>query len=423
MEHGRVFSTSDLLPPRFERRTHFLDRIPLSPFDYAFGQEGRGRLFNGLVAEPGRIGIDLSVRPDPDGPVLVAAGADLDRKNPSVHAPFLRLGYENAHPALGERPLYYRGLVQLGADKGSTRAAVVGFDRDSGVGGYASATVEGANEQAGTAPGLGVSSADVGARWLSPSRTFSIGANASPLAPHSARVWAMGTIGAGGSVVAGVQATTDAGRWQPGSAASAAPASLVDLDVAVSVARVPTYDVSIALEGTRGEVVGAYMHHLTTRRSVLNPLADANVVGIWNYVDLGVEVRQQLRSPFATTAALGAAWQLNKNLMVKARAGSEGAAATVALKAWWEPAMTVSLTGAYSASRGEVAIGFRIGVESGLRLPDYDKADEGRQGAAQNVPMLAQPQLSERTRRGVDSEPFARAHPFSRRDGSSTRLL
>jgi hypothetical protein len=117
---------------------------------------------------------------------------------------------------------------------------------------------------------------------------------------------------------------------------------------------------------------------------------------------------------------------LNKNVLLKARAGSDGASATVALKAWWEPAMTVSLTGAYSASRREGAVGIRIGLESGLPPPDYEKADEGRQGAAQNVPLLAQPQLSERTQRGVDSEPFARPHPTRvRRDaiGGDGRLL
>ena len=407
---------ADLLPPKFERQQELLDRLSRSPFDYSFGKKDRDVLFNSLVAQPRTVGVSLHVKPDPDGPVFVKAAAEFDAGRSSLFSPHIQLGYESPRVAGGERPMLYLGKVQLGADNSSTFASAIALERESGVCGFISASgnaIVGGGSPSLQTHQLVASDIDVGMRWMPPERPFSVGFHASPISPHPLKFWAVGAFGQGGAVRAGVQARTDAARWRvpeiacDPSAIALAPIPRFDIDAAISVSQPRAFDVSLALDGARGEVVAGYLHHLSVRRRVLNPLAEANVVGIWNYIDLGVELRRQLRPPFANTATLGAGWQVNKNIMVKGRIGSSGAAATVALKTWWDPAVTLSVSTAYDASRRESMVGLRIGVESGLGKADYTKAKEGVH-VVQNVPLLAQPQLSESSQRKVDMEPYDR---------------
>lgn len=318
-----------------------------------------------------------------------------------------------------DRPLFACGKVHLSADGGATRASVVALDAESGFSAYAVASgvalgraLSGGSSAGAVNSMLTPSDIDLGLSWQPPYHVFSAGLHVSPVAPHPAKVWAIGAIGTGGAVI-GAQLNSDSTRWaasalpRQGDNSSLASTPRFDADLALSFSPVPTYDISLAVDGARCEAVAAYTHHLTVRRRVFNPVAEANVVGIWNYVDLGVEFRRQLRPPFATTAKLGAAWQANKNMLAKACMGSGGASATLAFKSWWDPEVTVSVTGTLDAKNREGSVGVRIGIDSGLGSPEFDKSKEGRQGAAQNIPLLAQPQLSERTRRGVDPEPFA----------------
>jgi len=97
-------------------------------------------------------------------------------------------------------------------------------------------------------------------------------------------------------------------------------------------------------------------------RQVVNPMEAKHIVGITNYVDVGVQVSiptvaetgaeelsaQMTPNTEAKTAAaqapdsistpgtlnIAAAWQVNKNWMVKARVGTESAAAAVCFKTW-----------------------------------------------------------------------------------------
>lgn len=129
-----------------------------------------------------------------------------------------------------------------------------------------------------------------------------------------------------------------------------------------------------ALELREGSSLALSLYqHLVLQRGVKNPFEDGNVLGIVNYLDLGLTVAAPLSSsssppsassspdkPRPTSAsisshaladdptasaqawALGAAWQANKNIKVKATAGPEAAALAAVFKGWTNPAVTVA---------------------------------------------------------------------------------
>jgi hypothetical protein len=202
----------------------------------------------------------------------------------------------------------------------------------------------------------------------------------------------------------------------------------VDVDAAVSLSQAPTFELSLALDGARREVVVGYVHSMTLRRRVASPLAPRHVRGIYNYVDVGFELRRALAPPFPSAIALGAAWQLNRNVLLKARLGTRDAAATLALRSWWDPAATLCITAAVdrlAPGGGAPALGCSLTVEQGGRV-EYRKARAGAQAAAPDLALRAQPQLNARVAARVDAEPFAPPPPppLPRRDGgASSRLL
>lgn len=51
---------------------------------------------------------------------------------------------------------------------------------------------------------------------------------------------------------------------------------------------------------------------MTLRRPVFNLFEEYNVKGIYNYVDVGFELRRRVRAPFESKVVMGASWQLNK---------------------------------------------------------------------------------------------------------------
>jgi hypothetical protein len=212
----------------------------------------------------------------------------------------------------------------------------------------------------------------------------------------------------------GLQVSTAGGLWDDWRALAASPLSpaaaaaareRIALDAAVSVSQPRLYELSLALDGRRRELVAGYVHNLTVRRSVYNLLEAANVKGIFNYVSFAFEFRRALDAPYASALALGAAWQLNKNLLLKARAGTREASATLALKTWWDPALTFCATATGDRVRRGVTLGFHVGIEKGGAL-DYQKAVEGYQDVAPHLRVRASQHLAHRMSRGVDPQPF-----------------
>jgi hypothetical protein len=264
---------------------------------------------------------------------------------------------------------------------------------------------------------------EVGMRYINAEQGFSIGghlgippgiaksaatftsfsSSSSPSIPL--KVWGVGGtsgLGSGGTITAGLQLATDSARLM-GSTGSGS--SRYDLDAAVSLSQPPLYEVSLALDSVRREVVAGYTHSLTVRRKVYNPLEPAHVRGIYQYVDLGFEVRRKLEPPFSSTLALAASLQLNRSALLKARVGSRDASASLALKTWTDPSVTLCVTGVWDRAHNDTGIGVFLSMERGGAL-QYQKAVLGAQTAAPSQRLQAAPHLNASRTRSVDMKPF-----------------
>jgi hypothetical protein len=87
-------------------------------------------------------------------------------------------------------------------------------------------------------------------------------------------------------------------------------------------------------------------------------------VGITNYLDIGFRMASDLAGGRGSSMQLGGAWQANKNVLVKARVGLEGAALTAVLKSWWQPSFTLAGAAAYDWAGGGLRIGVTAAVET-----------------------------------------------------------
>lgn len=171
---------------------------------------------------------------------------------------------------------------------------------------------------------------------LRPSRSLSVPLSicrsvflfcSSQLPPFPTKVWWVGQ--AGRSLRLGAQLASDAA----GMRALAHRADKVaqwnqhesvrpfDFSVVGSFVEDPLYEMSLRYDSESHSLTGSYVHQLTMRRRVLNVFEEANVKGIYNYVDLGLQYSQPLPradaggadvETAAPSIAVGASWQPNK---------------------------------------------------------------------------------------------------------------
>ena len=449
---GSVLSSSvapppdvDLLPPRFERRPRVIERLAVTPIDTLFGATRRAELLQQYIVPAGEAHLRARLHPDYQERTMleVTAGG-----NP------LTGEHANAAVTVGARNSELESIltaanVTLGT-RGAATAVFSAFDTESGVGGFAHIPVElGSLPDAAAAPATTAAPPpipppllpELGVRYVS--TDLSAGVSASPFAPYPAKVWAVGAYSADGSreVTAGVQLSGALlPAFRKAAAATAAPppaeqpregggdatfpgdvfsggggsgvrssggslGGLADVRAAVSVAQPPSFEISLALDGCRRELVAGYIQSMTLRRTVRNPLESTHVKGIWNYVDVGLELRRSLVAPFASSLAVGAAWQANKNVLLKVRGGPEReVAGTLALRSWWDPSVTLALTGTVGPGLG-VGLGAWCSIEKGGEL-QYRKAVAGTQAVGRNLNMRAQPHV------GAAADPTGRLDPL-----------
>jgi hypothetical protein len=506
-------SPADLIRPSPTSPTFPSRRLPVSPFEYMFGVEKRDALFSNYFAGADGATLRAALRPDYEEKAVVALQTDVSAKTAGENFA-VTVGYTETD-GLNGRPsgsasitgsLAWQGQVRMGSD-GSVRAVASGFDKDSGVGGYAllpaeffwerklvkngvitdrygspvigygvggvpvrythavagrttSSSSSSSSSSPSTSPGsaaavpvpvsphaitataagamnasggrAGASSPVVpefGLRYLDSQGRFSagghagvagivpsaLGAPADPFFPLKA--WAVtGFANSSSTVTAGVQVSSDTrrlagagstfGAGGGGSRAADDSRKLVDVDAAVSLSQPPLYELSVAFDSARQEVVAGYTHSLTVRRSVYNPLEASHVRGIFSYLDLGMEVRRQIQPPFAASLAVAGAFQLNRGSLVKVRLGARDASASVALKTWTDPAATLCVTGVWDRYRNTTGVGMFLSIEKGGALA-YQKAVAGYQTAAPSLALKASEHLNERVTRAVDDQPFA----------------
>jgi hypothetical protein len=206
---------------------------------------------------------------------------------------------------------------------------------------------------AAAAPG-----ARVGLRYTSAGAGVGLIAARAGGAPSQA--WALARLGASGLVV-GVQVEPPAGlalapllapaaaaAWRGAAAAAAASASWAAAyspPPSASGARAGTFSAAVGLRRGR-ELTVAFHQHLALTRRVRNPLEKGDVVGITSYLDIGYRLVADL-APGADAAPgrldLAAAWQANKNVLLKARLGLDGAAAAVVFRSWNQPSLALGV--------------------------------------------------------------------------------
>lgn len=67
-------------------------------------------------------------------------------------------------------------------------------------------------------------------------------------------------------------------------------------------------------------------------RFIKNPVEEQNITRIKNYLEYGVELTQTKES---SKFAIGASWQLNKNLLLKGKIDLEEAYVLCGFKSWY----------------------------------------------------------------------------------------
>eukprot|EP00850_Spirogloea_muscicola_P019937 SM000202S05908 [mRNA] locus=s202:171732:175091:- [translate_table: standard] len=145
----------------------------------------------------------------------------------------------------------------------------------------------------------------------------------------------------------------------------------------------PGFEFSFELQ--RGAtLVASYFHHLIVQRQVHNPFEVEGVVGITNYLDVGLEISHDLETDTPSVLPLGcttqpgvqlaASWQANKGTLVKGKVGTRSSGAVLALKSWWQPSFTLALAARRDHRRGEWCYGATMSCENFGEV-SYERAD------------------------------------------------
>ncbi|RLN30968.1 uncharacterized protein C2845_PM05G28320 [Panicum miliaceum] len=147
------------------------------------------------------------------------------------------------------------------------------------------------------------------------------------------------------------------------------------------------------------QLTTSFYQHMVVQRG--------KVVEITNYIDFGLEFTGRIDKEPAENGnslfQLAASWQANKNFLLKGKFGPSKSSAVLALKSWWRPSFTFSVTAVNDHSKGTTSFGFGIRTED-LRQPSYQRADP-------NYIMLT-PNM-EHSAQGVGERPVFQAHSDS----------
>eukprot|EP00197_Chlamydomonas_leiostraca_P009744 CAMPEP_0202868642 /NCGR_PEP_ID=MMETSP1391-20130828/10986_1 /ASSEMBLY_ACC=CAM_ASM_000867 /TAXON_ID=1034604 /ORGANISM="Chlamydomonas leiostraca, Strain SAG 11-49" /LENGTH=450 /DNA_ID=CAMNT_0049548829 /DNA_START=23 /DNA_END=1375 /DNA_ORIENTATION=+ len=360
-----------LVPPMFERDIKDRDRFAYSSYDYLFAKRQLHFLFNDYVLQPGPqriVPVRGLIRFSPPADPKISVEADVGTQ-PSMSLRYQPLGAAQTSTFIDVRanPLV-PGDVTLRASW---------LDPSTGVGLFATAPL--AKKISGTF-------AQLGARYSSPN--FTAGAITTPRTGALSNVWAAGRYGA---LMLGASLRLDGATpgADKGSVGSEDVLGWVRGRTRCAIAYEPTFtnetgrgsfSAVVELIENRSLVVSFFQHMALSRR-VLNPMESSNVVGITNYVDLGMQITvptslgdeeaaatkpgsaAATKSPSAADADAGqgsvnvaAAWQVNKNILVKCVVGSDAVSLSVGAKTWGRLGVV-----------GAASVAYRYGDSRGLR--------------------------------------------------------
>lgn len=151
-------------------------------------------------------------------------------------------------------------------------------------------------------------------------------------------------------------------------------------------------ELTVACEYNRGSSLRfGILTHYSVRRKVRNIFEDPSVVGIANYVELGLLLETPLEpakdgrpggegdggAPSSTgpDLAIAASLQMNEGTLMKCCAGSEGVRAALALRSWWSPSLTASATAHWAWGAAEPRYTFAISVDTAGGEAAYERPD------------------------------------------------
>lgn len=121
----------------------------------------------------------------------------------------------------------------------------------------------------------------------------------------------------------------------------------------------------------------SYLHHLALQRRVYNPLERGDVVAITNYLDMGLQMAIPLdASSDDGFMHMAAAWQVNKNVLVKARLGTDAVNVGVALKSWTVPALTLAASMGWDVVQRKPVVGLQVHTDN-IGALRYERAPPG----------------------------------------------
>lgn len=128
------------------------------------------------------------------------------------------------------------------------------------------------------------------------------------------------------------------------------------------------------------QFIASFYQHAVVQRRVKNPFEESEVVGITNYIDFGFELQTRMDDAKISnnipdsTIQLAASWQANKNFLLKGKLGPLSSSLAVAVKSWWKPSFTFSISANRDRISGTTAYGLGLRIEN-LREASYQRAD------------------------------------------------
>ncbi|KAK9838327.1 hypothetical protein WJX81_004859 [Elliptochloris bilobata] len=389
-----------LVPPLFERDHKGRSRMAKSSYDFLFCKAQLKWLFNDYLRPGGRSLLHFSPAEDPRMSITARLRTDIERE---------RLGQNSAGAAtirFQASPVDPLSFIDVKAavQGGGARLRGCYFNPASCFGAFVELPIADAEAydsrrwQAATSTPLGngdgargaAGSVDVcaGLRYSSP--VFSAGVMGSPLDGGINALWMVGRHGA---MMAGLQVRPGASGClsNPRALSGAEPGRLwgelrgaTSLAVAYSpAAGTPgrgAFTTALELQEQQ-RLVLSFMHHMAVQRLCKNPFEDEQVVGVTNYINIGLQVvtqlrndgsfpsdgvasKQRARDPVEPSLRLGASWQVNKNWLAKVLVGTDAAVAALAFKAWWQPSFTLAANAGWDYKKRSPRFGLVLNVEN-----------------------------------------------------------
>eukprot|EP01026_Neomeris_dumetosa_P070193 TRINITY_DN69805_c0_g1_i5.p1 TRINITY_DN69805_c0_g1~~TRINITY_DN69805_c0_g1_i5.p1 ORF type:complete len:466 (-),score=44.94 TRINITY_DN69805_c0_g1_i5:520-1869(-) len=130
----------------------------------------------------------------------------------------------------------------------------------------------------------------------------------------------------------------------------------------------------------------SFFQHLPVRRNCYNPFEDEDVVGVTDYVDLGLTISSPLTSNASRETdqipnmQFGASWQFGKNFLAKCAIGFESISAAFVYRNWGQPSLIAGVSAKWDWGSEGLKYGACIQFEN-EGVTQYERAiSKGLQG-------------------------------------------